>query len=161
MDQKVGKKLLQCTGRVGACNTDKQNTKQAKNKNKNKKQNKQTNKQKSFKHLGSWTFFAFMLKIQLLIKLLPYAMQSRICPPPPFTHAHTFQSVGGQVPYFDPGFNAVYLKKMNRYAQCTSEPSNGSWLALVVEAGLKADDYWNMKICNNKQYMYFTCTFAL
>jgi hypothetical protein len=53
MDQKVGKKLLQCTGRVGACNTDKQNTKQAKNKNKNKKQNKQTNKQKSFKHLGS------------------------------------------------------------------------------------------------------------
>ena len=88
-------------------------------------------------------------------------MQSRIYPPP-FTHAHAFQSVGGQVPYFNPGFNAVYLKKkMYRYAQCTSEPSNGSRLALVVEAGLKADDNWNMKICNDKQYMYFTCTFAL
>ena len=77
---------------------------QAKQKQAKKTKTKQTNKQKSFKHLGSWTFLALMLKIQLPIKLLPYATHT-------LTYAHTFQSVGGQVPYFDPGFNAVYLKK--------------------------------------------------
>jgi len=60
MDRKVGReKLLECPGRGEACKTDKQ-----------KQQNK-TNKQNGFKPLGSLTFFALMLKTQLLIKLLP------------------------------------------------------------------------------------------
>jgi hypothetical protein len=47
------------------------------------------------------------------------------------------------------------------------EASNESRLALIVEAGLvcslgvKADDNWNMKICNKKQYLHFICTFEL
>jgi hypothetical protein len=40
-------------------------------------------------------------------------------------------------------------------------------MALVVETELvcsprvEADDNWNMKISNEKQYMYFICTFEL
>ena len=48
-----------------------------------------------------------------------------------------------------------------------AEASNESRLAFIVEAGLvcslgvKADDNWNMKICNKKQYLHFICTFEL
>jgi hypothetical protein len=43
--------------------------------------------------------------------------------------------------------------------------SNGSTLALLGMAGLvcspgvEADENWNMKMYNKKQYMYFICTF--
>ena len=43
--------------------------------------------------------------------------------------------------------------------------SNGSTLALLGRAGLvcspgvEADENWNMKMYNKKQYMYFICTF--
>ena len=30
-----------------------------------------------------------------------------------------------------------------------------------VGVGVKADDNWNVKMCNKKQYMYFICTFEL
>jgi len=43
--------------------------------------------------------------------------------------------------------------------------SNGSKLALLGMAGLvcspgvEADENWNMKMCNIKQYIYLICTF--
>jgi cell division protein FtsB len=62
MDQKVGKKLLQCTGRVGACKTDKQNknkqkktTKKTKTKQTNKQTNKQTKKLQKTKESSIYT----------------------------------------------------------------------------------------------------------
>jgi hypothetical protein len=42
---------------------------------------------------------------------------------------------------------------------------NGSKFALLAMAGLvcspgvEADENWNMKMYNKKQYMYFICTF--
>ena len=45
------------------------------------------------------------------------------------------------------------------------EVSNGSKFALLGMAALvcssvvKADENWNMKMYNKKQYMYFICTF--
>ena len=50
---------------------------------------------------------------------------------------------------------------MLRGTQSTSEASSGSMLTLVGLVGLvcspmvKADDNWNMEVCNKKQYMYF------
>ena len=82
-------------------------------------------------------------------------------PPPPTNIRTHFPKCWGASALLRPWFQCSVFKEMYRYAQYTSEPSNGSRLALVVEAGLKADDNWNMKICNNQQYMYFTCTFAL
>ena len=44
---------------------------------------------------------------------MPYKVEYP--PPPSHLHIHALSKVllggGGQVPYFDPGFNAVYLKK--------------------------------------------------
>jgi hypothetical protein len=31
----------------------------------------------------------------------------------------------------------------------------------VYSLEVKADDNWNMNICNKKHYMYFICTFEL
>ena len=124
---------------------------------------KQTNK-KGFKPLGSLTCFALMLKIQLLIKKSKKKCHKKLNMFSPIRYH--FHKRWGQVPYYAPGFNALHLN-MQRGTQWISEASTGSWMALVVETGLvcspraEADDNWNMKMHNKKQYMYFICAFEL
>ena len=81
-----------------------------------------------------------------------FTIKSKICPHPLSTH---FPSA-----LLRPWFQCSLFKNV-------AKASNGSRLALIVEAGLvcslgvKTDDNWNMKICNKKQYLYFICTFEL
>ena len=59
------------SGQEGGKLTKLTSKKQNKLKKTTKQQSKKQNKQKGFKPLGNLTFFASMLKIQLLIKFLP------------------------------------------------------------------------------------------
>ena len=58
-------------------------------------------------------------------------MKSKICPPP-----HPLSKVGGKWP---------------------SVPQ----ASVVCSLGVKADENWNINICNKKQYIYFIWTFEL
>jgi hypothetical protein len=80
-----------------------------------------------------------MLKIQLLIKLLLYAMQSRICPPPPlYTRTH-FPKCWGASALLRPWFQCSVFKKNESI--CTVYFGAFKWVLIGIGSGSRVKSW--------------------